>query len=235
MTITYSTLSFELQEGIGHLQFNQPPSNEMTLAFFSELHEVTDRMRSLNDIKALVISGKGRHFSSGARLTELLALAGDEASGKPGSLMQKFLHENNRSFLFFESLRIPVISAIRGACLGSAMEIAFFCHFRFCGEDAVFGLPETTFNLIPGIGGISRIFSLSGAATALEVVLRGNTFSAEEALKLNLVDLILPKKEVVKMAIEFVRHLPFDYRKEKSSLYIHRFATKNLVTPESVR
>jgi len=233
MTITYSTLSFVLNDGIGHLEFNQPPSNEMSLAFFSELGQITDRMRSMSEMKALVVSGKGRHFSSGARLPELLSLAKDGNSGKSGaqeSQMQKFLDENNRSFQFFEELKIPVISAIRGACLGSAFEITLFTHFRFCGEDAVFGLPETTFNLIPGIGGISRIYSLAGTAIALELVIRGNTFPAKEALKLHLVDLILPKKEVVQRAKEFALSLPSGYRKEKSRLYIRRYRNNQLQT-----
>ncbi len=232
MNITYTTLSFELNEGIGHLELNQPPSNEMTLVFFSELSRICSRMRSMSELKALVISGKGRHFSSGARLSELLTLAKDGSSatpGSPGTQMQQFLNKNNRSFQFLDQLKIPVISAIRGACLGSALEITLFTHFRFCGEDAVFGLPETTFNMIPGIGGISRIYSLAGTATALELVLRGNTFSAEEALKLNLVDLILPKKEVVQTAKEFVGSLPSDYRKEKSKLYLKRFSNSQLL------
>jgi enoyl-CoA hydratase len=235
MNTLFTTLSFELNDEIGHLELDQPPSNEMTLTFFSELVRITDRMRKMSEMKALVISGKGRHFSSGARLPELLKLAGDLNTlepGSPNSKMQKFLNENNRSFLFLEELKIPVISAIRGACLGSALELTLFTHFRFCGEDAVFGLPETTFNLIPGIGGISRIYSLAGTATALELVLRGNTFSAEEALRLHLVDLILPKKEVVQKAIEFVRSLPSDYRKEKSALYLRRFLNSRLLNPQ---
>jgi enoyl-CoA hydratase len=226
MSISYSTIKFTIEDRLGHLEFNQPPSNEMTLEFFSELGQVTEEMHQMKDLKAVVISGKGRHFSSGARLTELLEKAGEEEpvrNGSPGSEMQKFLSRNNRSFLWFEEANIPVISAIRGACLGSALEITLFTHFRFCGEDAVFGLPETTFNLVPGIGGISRIVGIAGPATALELALRGNTFSAEEALKLHLVDLILPKKEVVEKAKRFARSLPENYRKEKSALYLKRY------------
>jgi enoyl-CoA hydratase len=224
MPLSYHTLSFALAEGIGHLEFSQPPSNEMTLEFFSEFRTVTERMSGLKEMKALVVSGKGRHFSSGAKLPELLHLAGQPAEqGSSETGIEKILEENNRSFLFLEEMKIPVISAIRGVCLGSALEMILFSHFRFCGEDAVFGLPESTFNLIPGIGGISRIYALAGTATSLEIALRGNTFPAEEALRLGLVDAILPRKEVVRMAVEFAKALPFNYRKEKSKLYIRRF------------
>jgi enoyl-CoA hydratase/carnithine racemase len=236
MTDKYSTLTFELNEGIGHIMINQPPSNEMTLLFFSELAGLTDRLPRIKDMRGILISGKGRHFSSGARLSELLPLAANESSCLTGTLdskMRKFLDENNRSFLFFEEATIPVVTAIRGVCLGSALELTLFTHFRFCGEDAVFGLPETTFNLMPGIGGISKIYSLSGTAAALEVVLRGNTFSAEEALRLNLVDQVFPKKEVVDRAREFLLNLPSDYSREKSGLYLKRFLTNRLHSSRS--
>lgn len=224
MTIDLHTLSYTLNEDVGHLELCQPPSNEMSLDFFSELAQILEKIRHEKGLKALVISGRGRHFSSGARLHELLGQA-TSINGDLSPRMEKFLSENNRSFLILEDLPFPVISAIRGACLGSALELTLFTHFRFCGEDSVFGLPETTFNLIPGIGGISKTYKLAGKAAALELVLRGNTFSAEEALRLHLVDQVLPKKEVVRKAMEFARWVPSNYRKEKSKIYLQRFFT----------
>jgi enoyl-CoA hydratase/carnithine racemase len=221
----FSTISFDLTDGVGHLVLNQPPSNVMNLVFFRELSSLADKLKGMSDLRALVISGKGRHFSSGAHLDELLGLVGNvipEDSGNNNQTLQEFLDRNYRTFLFFENLEIPVISAIRGVCLGSALELALFSHFRFCGEDAVFGLPETTYMLIPGIGGISRIASLSGKAKALELVLRGNTFSAEKALQYHLVDKILPKRMVVQFALSFARSIMVNYRKGKLLLYLKK-------------
>jgi enoyl-CoA hydratase/carnithine racemase len=221
----YHTILFDCTEGIGHIVINQPPSNIMTVEFFLELGMLVEKIKKMHNIKAIVISGQGRHFSSGAQLDELLNLVNgppplDQSDG--GINLPDFLNRNFETFLFFEKVNIPVISAIRGACLGSALEFTLFTHYRFCGEDAVFGLPETTFDLLPGIGGISRVALLSGKSRALELVLRGNTFSAEEALKLNIIDKILPRKKVVELAIDFARSIMNDYRKGKEKLFIQK-------------
>jgi enoyl-CoA hydratase/carnithine racemase len=223
----FNTVLFEFNDGIGHIVINQPPSNTMTVEFFLELGQLVEEIKKLNNLKAIVISGRGRHFSSGAQLDELLNLVNEGNSvdhGQSETVLPDFLKKNFETFLFFEKVNIPVISAIRGACLGSALEFALFTHFRFCGEDAVFGLPETTFNLLPGIGGISRVAMLSGKSRTLELVLRGNIFSAEEALKLNIVDKILPRKKVVDSAIAFARSIMTDYRKGKEKLFIQKMS-----------
>lgn len=224
-SILYETISFQLTDGIGHLILNKPPSNRMNIRFFDELGQLAEEIRNIPGLKAIVISGSGRHFSSGANLDELLSLVTQGSHGLDNDqqiVLEEFLDKNYHTFLFFENLEIPVISAIRGVCLGSAFEFALFSHFRFCGEDAVLGLPETTYHLIPGIGGISRIAALSGKLNALEVVLKGNTFSALEALEMNLVDRIIPKKKVVRAAIDFARIIMHDYHKGKSKLYLHK-------------
>jgi enoyl-CoA hydratase/carnithine racemase len=223
----YHTILFDFTDGIGHIVINQPPSNIMTVTFFLELGMLVEKIKNMPSLKAIVISGQGRHFSSGAQLDELLSLVNGAplpAQGVRGINLPDFLKRNFETFLFFEKVNIPVISAIRGACLGSALEFALFTHYRFCGEDAVFGLPETTFNLLPGIGGISRVAILSGKSRALELVLRGNTFSAEEALKLKIVDKILPKKKVVELAIDFAASIMNDYQKGKEKLLIRKMA-----------
>jgi enoyl-CoA hydratase/carnithine racemase len=227
MNDSFNTIYFDFTDGIGHIIINQPPSNMMTVEFFLELGQLVEKMKQLHGLKAIVISGQGRHFSSGAQLDELLNLVNGAHSGDKGersTILPDFLKRNFESFLFFEKINIPVISAIRGACLGSALEFALFTHYRFCGEDAVFGLPETTFNLLPGIGGISRVALLSGKSRALELVLRGNIFPAEEALKLKIVDKILPKKQVVESAIAFAGSIMNDYRKGKEKLFIHKMS-----------
>jgi enoyl-CoA hydratase/carnithine racemase len=179
----------------------------------------------MKELRGLVISGKGRHFSSGAELDELIGFINGSVKS-PGHLADistsAFMEQNTRTFSFFSEAEFPVIAAIRGVCLGSGLELALFCHFRFCGEDAVFGVPESTYNLLPGLGGISRIKGLAGTAKAIELTLKGNTFDAREALQYGLADRIIPKREVVSFALSFASMLPPGYKKEKSSLYLRR-------------
>ena len=222
----YKTISFTLNKGIGHIELNQPPSNHMTVGFFMELGRLTSELRKLKKLKGIVISGKGRHYSSGAHLEELLGLVETGRHFHPSdnsASLEIFLEENYRSFLFFDEAGIPVVSAIRGVCLGSALELALFSHFRFCGEDAVFGLPESTFNLMPGIGGISRLVKLAGTPRTLSLVLHGNTFDAQEAHIYKLVDRIIPKRKIVEIALEFTESIASGYRRELKPLYLKNF------------
>jgi enoyl-CoA hydratase len=225
MKQTQHTLAFNITDGIGHLELNQPPANQMNAEFFAEFDELVDELRIMQELKAIVISSRGRHFSSGANLEELL-----EQAVEPGERNHPEMNENwntnsdrnSRSFLFFEETEIPVIAAIRGVCIGCAFELALFCHFRFCGEDSVFGLPETTFNLMPGLGGIRKIAALCGQAKAIELLLKGNTFGAEEARLNHLVDRIVPRRKVVEFSMAFARKVMGNYKKQKASLYLQQ-------------
>jgi enoyl-CoA hydratase len=220
MTSDFKTISFTLTNGIGHVVLNQPPGNAMTVEFFSEFYRLVNELRTMEELKAIVISSSGRHFSSGAELDGLIGLVSKEEMRNEEN--EDLLISNYKSFLFLEETEIPVISAIRGVCIGSAFELALFSHFRFCGEDAVFGLPETTFNLMPGIGGISRMAARCGTARAIELVLKGSTFGADEALKYNLVDRIVPKRRVVDFAMGFAATINKHYRKQMAPLYIQK-------------
>ena len=228
MNRTLNTISFCNHDGIGLLEMNQPPANRMTIEFFNEFNDLVDQMRNMPELKALVISGKGRHFSSGANLEELLdqAVANEIRNEPPkGNNLKSFSEKNSCSFLFLEEAQIPVISAIRGVCIGSAFELTLFSHFRFCGDDAVLGLPETTFNLMPGLGGIRKISSLCGQSKAIELILRGSTFGAVEAMQNHLIDLIIPKRKVVEFSIAFAKSVMDNYQRQKAPLYLRQIHT----------
>jgi enoyl-CoA hydratase/carnithine racemase len=208
------TLQWTIEQGIGRLTLSQPPSNTMTMGFFHELQVLIYEIATMQGLKAVIISGNGRHYSSGADISELLC-----------SVNNQTMLENYRAFVMLEQLQIPVISAIRGVCLGSAFELALFSHFRICAEDAVLGLPESTFNLMPGIGGIQRVAALAGKARAIEIILRGNTFSAWDARDLGLVDAVVPKGEVMPLSTEFANALPANVYPADRAVLLHKFLT----------
>ncbi len=182
------------------------------MAFFDNMRQLVFEITSSEDLKAVIIHGNGRHYSSGADINELLH-----------NVDEQIMVENYRSFTMIEELEIPVISAIRGVCLGSAFELALFSHFRVCSDDAVLGLPESTFNLMPGIGGIKRVAMLAGNAKAIELTLRGNTFPASDALAMGLVDVVVPKGEVIPLAMNFAKLLPKKIEKGNRRFYLHKF------------
>ena len=117
------------------------------------------------------------------------------------------MDDNLKSFMYFDRLAVPVAAAIRGVCLGSALELALFCRVRVCGAGSVLGLPETTFGLIPGCGGIQKMNALAGKRRTLELVLSGATFDAGDALRWNIVDAVVPRADVVDEAIRLIRKM----------------------------
>ncbi len=222
---SFTTLELTLADGIGQLVLNQPPSNMMTLEFFREFREAVDFIEGNPEFGALVISGNGRHFSAGAELKSLhdeIRTGSVVVDGRVTEVPE-LLIRNFQAFLKIEKFQIPVITAIRGVCLGSALELTLFSHFRFCGEDAIFGLPEVSFNLLPGLGGIKKMSSIVGTGRTLELVLKSNTFSAAEAYEMKLVHAILPRRELMTASIGFARSVMENYHLEKAGLYLKKY------------
>jgi len=198
------TIIWYIEDGIGHLILNQPPTNKMNKVFFDELKGLYQELIKSTELKAIIISGKGRHFSSGADLDEMLQriMTDYKHHKQPG-----FLLNNSAIFNFFEDMEIPVIAAIRGVCIGSALELALSCHYRFCEEGALLALPESTFNLMPGCGGTQLLTRLAGFSKAVEIILEGRNISPEEALSLGIIDKITPRKQVVQIATNFAKEI----------------------------
>ena len=203
------TINWKIENSIGHLMLNQPPANTMTQLFFDELGILIREIIPQADIKALLIYGNGRHFSSGAEPFELKKRIVENLPAiLPGEL-PSFLVENTKTFLALEKLEIPSFAAIRGACLGSAMELALFCRYRICTDGAVMGFPETTFGLMPGCGGSVKLPMITGKARAMEILVSGRNFSATEAYNWGIVHKIAGRKtiieETLKMATEMIK------------------------------
>lgn len=221
-----NTILWKIQDDIGHLILNDPPSNKMSIKFFCQLKELVEDVIPYNKIKAIIIYGNGRHFSSGAEIDDLLKVVNHQTKFHKNGNIKKyppFLKNNNKLILFFNNLNIPVIAAVRGVCLGSAMELVLFCHIRICAENTLFGFPETSFNLIPGLGGTQKILEFLNYQKTLELILKGSNFNAEEALKWKLVHKITNKDNVIDTAIQLAKSIPDNYMKEKAQFYVDKY------------
>ncbi len=219
-----NSLDWKVINGVGFLLLNPPPANAMTLNFFRSLEDLTSKIKSFRDLKGIIISGQGRHFSSGADLKELtnsinqqFKFEQDEKSPTVPAFMQK----NLENFKFFNDLNLPVVAAIKGVCIGSAFELALHCHFRLCTEKVVLGLPESTYGLIPGLGGIPRLMNIVPKITAMELTFTGSTFNSGEALKKNLADRVISGNDVLDAAEMLVEIASINYRKFNKQEYLH--------------
>ena len=110
-------------------------------------------------------------------------------------------------FLSVQRLSKPVIAAINGVCLGGGLELAMSCHLRVSGDRARFGQPEVNLGIIPGWGGTQRLPRLIGKAKAIEWILTGDVYTAQDALRLGVVNLVVPQDQTLKAAKDLARKI----------------------------
>jgi 3-hydroxyacyl-CoA dehydrogenase/enoyl-CoA hydratase/3-hydroxybutyryl-CoA epimerase len=185
------------------LTFDRPESgaNIFDAATLDELNEHLDFVENDASLHGLIIaSAKKSIFIAGADLKTLLQQA---QSGE----MREFISKGQRIFSRLADLKIPSVAAIHGACAGGGYEVALACGYRVATDDPAtrIGLPETTLGLIPAWGGCTRLPRVIGAEKAAEVILKGKLYSAQEALRLGLVDEIVPRDQLIDRAREKVR------------------------------
>src|SRR5205807_6420478 len=199
------------------LTFDRPESgaNIFDAATLDELDEHLDFVESDTSLRGLMItSAKKSIFIAGADLKTLLKQA---QTGE----MRDFIAGGQRILNRVAALEIPTIAAIHGACAGGGYEVTIACDWRIATDDPAtrIGLPETTLGLIPAWGGCTRLPLLIGPERAAEVILKGKLYSAQDALKLGLVDETVPREQLLEAARrklkEGKRPLPEVVRLEK--------------------
>jgi enoyl-CoA hydratase/carnithine racemase len=180
------------------IAIDHPPENRLTPSLLEELGAALEMLE--RDMDAAVLTGTGAAFSYGFDL-EVIRSWRDEAEAR------RDLESGNRLLTRLARFPKPVIAAINGHCFGGGLEIALACHFRLCAEKSRLGLPELSIGLVPGLGGARRLAALAGRAKALELIALGDLIPAEEALRLGIVNRILPRSGFMDGVRAFARAL----------------------------
>jgi 3-hydroxyacyl-CoA dehydrogenase/enoyl-CoA hydratase/3-hydroxybutyryl-CoA epimerase len=185
-------------DGICVLTFDRPESgaNIFDAPTMQNLSEHLDALEKDSSLRGVIVtSAKKSIFIAGADLKTLLKQA---QAGK----MRDFIAEGQRVFNRLAALKVPTVAAIHGACAGGGYEITLACDYRVASNDpsTKIGLPETTLGLVPAWGGATRLPRLIGADAAAEVILKGKLYGAAEALKLGVVDEVVPREQLLDAA-----------------------------------
>ena len=155
--------------------------NALTRAMLERLRELFSSARDRSDLRAVILTGAGRNaFCAGTDIAELSAL--DEAGARAASRRGQEVCDA------VELCGVPVIAAVNGAAAGGGCELALACHLRVAAPNASFSLPETRLGVLPAYGGTQRLARALGAGRALAAMLAGDALSAEEALRLGVVN-----------------------------------------------
>jgi enoyl-CoA hydratase len=191
--MTYQHLTFEVADRIATITVSRPDKlNALNDATIAELGHAIEDVRARQDVAAVLLTGAGRAFVAGADISELVGQtpAGARALALAGQ----------RVFRRFETSPKPTIAAVNGFALGGGCELAMACHIRIASEAAKFGQPEVKLGLTPGYGGTQRLPRLVGRGRALQMLLTGEVIDAHEALRIGLVNAVVPAGELMPAA-----------------------------------
>ena len=167
--------------------------NALNAATLVELDAAFEDLAADTAIRAILLTGAGdRAFAAGADIRELAAMAPEEG--------RAFALRGQGVFRRIETLGKPVIACIRGFALGGGCELAMACTFRIAAEDARLGQPEVKLGIIAGYGGTQRLPRLVGRGAALKLLLTGAIIDAREALRIGLVDEVVPVADLMTRA-----------------------------------
>ena len=185
-------------DGICTLTFDRPNSgaNIFDAAAMNGLREQLDAIEQDSSIKGVIVtSAKKSIFIAGADLQTLLRQA------QTGEL-RAFIAEGQQVFNRLAALKVPTVAAIHGATAGGGYEVTLACDYRLASNDPAtrIGLPETTLGLVPAWGGATRLPRLIGLEAASEVILKGKLHTADDALKIGMVDEVVPREQLLDAA-----------------------------------
>jgi enoyl-CoA hydratase/carnithine racemase len=190
----------ERQGDVLVLTIDNPPANSLARRVVDALREAQTQILSDPGIRALVITGAGeKFFVAGADIKELASGAGQDVADAVG--------ERTAVFTGFERLPVPVIAAVNGFALGGGCELAMACDLRIAADNAKFGQPEINIGIIPGWGGTQRLPRLIGRTVAMDLLLTGRMVDAQEALRIGLVNRVVPAGTALTSAVEWAQEL----------------------------
>jgi enoyl-CoA hydratase len=198
--VSYQFLKTKKEESVFIVTLDNPPVNLLNLKLIEEISLVIKQGNEDQDVMGIVITGAGTNaFCAGADLRMMQGFSPDDA--------ERVVQAGHRVFSLVEDSPKPVIAAVNGLALGGGNELAMSCDMRFVSDRARFGQPEVKLGLIPGWGGTQRMSRLIGTAKAKELIFSGQMINAQEALRIGLVNKIVPDGEELRAATDFIRML----------------------------
>jgi enoyl-CoA hydratase len=198
---------------IGIVQLNRPRVlNALSASLMEELVDAFEKLDNDETISVLILTGGESVFATGIDLKEIA-----EASHIDLILSRRFELWDR-----FRRISKPIIAAVSGYCLGGGNELAMNCDIIIASDTAIFGQPEVNVGIMPGAGGTQRLTKIVGKFRAMELILTGNSISAEEAYRIGLVNKISTVKdlmnETMKIAVTIASKPPISVRAAKEAI-----------------
>jgi len=199
--------------GVALIRLNRPESlNALNRALVADLTQMLLDLDQDSEVRAIVITGNERAFAAGADIKEM---AGDSA-------IDMLILDQFQKWDQIKRLKKPLIAAVSGYALGGGCELAMLCDIIIASETAQFGQPEIKIGVIPGAGGTQRLTRAIGKSRAMEYILTGRFFSAQQAYEWGLVSRVVPVElyleEAIKLAAEIASMPPLAVQLAKQAI-----------------
>ncbi|UEL25511.1 crotonase/enoyl-CoA hydratase family protein [Pseudomonas fluorescens] len=194
----YQAFLVELTGNVAHVQINRPEKiNAMNAAFWTEIIDIFQWVEDTDAVRAVVLSGAGKHFSSGIDLMMLASVANafGKDVGRNARLLRRKILELQASFNAVDNCRKPVLAAIHGYCIGGAIDLISACDMRYAAEDAQFSIKEIDIGMAADVGTLQRLPRIIGDGMLRELAYTGRQFGAEEARSIGLVNRVYADQE----------------------------------------
>lgn len=190
-------IRYTVEDRVATLVIDHPPVNALNSQTLMELDAALDELLANDEVKVIVVTGGGQlAFVAGADIGEI----GSIVKSRDGRAAVEMIELGQCVFAKIERSPKPVIAAINGVCLGGGLELAMACHMRVAGDRVRLGSPEINLGIIPGMGGTQRLPRLVGKGWAKYLDLSGEFIDADTALRIGLVEKVVPAAELLTAA-----------------------------------
>jgi enoyl-CoA hydratase/carnithine racemase len=213
--MTENCLSGDKKDNIFTITLSRPDKrNAINVEMLTGLCEMVEQQTLDPDVRAIILKGQGKVFSAGVDFnslgTEVGVFLGETGAGGAGlrALIYRFQQYLNR----LEAVEVPIICAMHGRTLGLAVELALACDIRLMSDDCIWGMPELKLGVVADLGGTSRLARLLGPSRAMEILMTGREYTAEQGLDWGLAGYLYPREELIgeaeKMAMDITTAAP---------------------------
>jgi enoyl-CoA hydratase len=207
--MSYECFEVSADNGVAHLRMHRPERrNAMTVAFWRELPQIVRELDARGDVRALVISSTGPHFTAGMDLSVFATSPLGTGSGEARRKFLEKLEELQDSFNALAAARFPVIAAVQGGCIGGGVDMATACCLRYATRDAYFVIQEINIGMMADVGTFNRMPKQLPEAVVRELGYTGDKLPAERAERLGFVNGLFESHEaLVAGALEVARRI----------------------------